>query len=166
MEQFTHMKVALVAAIVTLAASFAGAQAAPPAPDRTGQAYEQFLLGRRLESSDKGDLAIAAYKRAMQLDPTAAEVPAELAALYLRQNRAQDALSAAEQALKIDATNREAHRVAGFVYAAMADPERGGSPRESAESDAAGENLTKAITHFEAAVERPAVEADPNVRAT
>ena len=31
--------------------------------------------------------AIAAYKKAIELDPLAADMPAELAALYLRQNR-------------------------------------------------------------------------------
>src|SRR5438874_2166969 len=140
MEQFNDMKLVLLAAIVSVSASLAEAQPPQPPVDRVAQAYEQFLLGRRSESSDKVDAAIAAYKRAMQLDPTAAEVPAELAALYLRQNRTQDALAAADQALKIDGTNREAHRVAGFVYAAMADPERGGSPRASQGSDAADEN--------------------------
>src|SRR5438094_4870201 len=105
MEQFSDMKVVLLAAIVAVSASLAEAQPAPPVQtpiDRVAQAYEQFLLGRRFESGDKVDAAIAAYKRAMQLDPSAAEVPAELGGLYLRQNRTQDALGAAEQALKID----------------------------------------------------------------
>src|SRR5438132_4108842 len=116
MEQFSDMKAALAALVVGLSVSIVEAQTAPPLIDRQGEAYEQFLIGRRLESNDKVDAAIAAYKRAMQLDPASAEVPAELSALYLRQNRGPDALNAAEQALKIDPANREAHRVAGFVY--------------------------------------------------
>src|SRR5439155_22826705 len=76
-----------------------------------------------------------------------------------------DALNAAEQALKIGPSNREAHRVAGFVYASMADPERGG-PARASRGDSADENLAKAISHFEAALDRAAGEADPNVRAT
>lgn len=166
MEQFSDMKVALAAAIVVLLSPFSAAQTAPAQADRVGQAYEQFLLGRRFETSDKVEQAIAAYKHAMQLDPTAAEIPAELAALYLRQNRAQDGLSAAEQALKIDPANREAHRVAGFVYASMTEPERGSTRRSTPTTENADENLAKAIAHFEAAIERPAGEADPNVRAT
>src|SRR5438874_7870785 len=144
------MRVVILAAAVGLLSSLAGAQTPPPV-DRVAQAYEQFLLGRRLESSDKVDAAIAAYKRAMQLDPAAAEIPAELSAVYLRQNRGPEALSAAEQALKINPDSREAHRVAGFVYAAMADPDRAG-PR-GAPADKADENLAKAIAHFEAAVD-------------
>src|SRR5207245_921157 len=101
------MPVVMLAAIVLLSASLAGAQTPPAAPaDRVAQAYEQFLLGRRLETSDKVDAAIAAYKRAMQLDASSSEIPAELSALYLRQNRGPEALSAAEQALKINPANR------------------------------------------------------------
>src|SRR5207245_5203370 len=109
--------------------SMADAQTVQTPADRIGQAYEQFLLGRSLEKSDKIDAAIGAYRRAMQLDPKSADIPAELSALYLRQNRPQDALSAAEEALKIDAANRDANRVAGFVYVSMADSGLVGAPR-------------------------------------
>src|SRR5262249_8847727 len=57
----------------------------------------------------------------------------------------------------------EAHRVAGFVYSAMADPERG-APRSG--TDKSDENIAKAIEHFEAAIDGLGAEADPNVRAT
>lgn len=157
------MKVVILAALVGLSASFA--EAGQTAGERIGQAYEQFLLGRRFESSDKVDAAIAAYKRAMQLDPSAGEIPAELSAVYLRQNRPQDALAAAEQALKIDPANHEAHRVAGFVYASMVPPERSSDAR-SGRGGKPDENLAKAIQHLEGAIDRPAGEVDPNVRAT
>jgi superkiller protein 3 len=166
MEQFGDMKVALVAALLSFVASLSAAQTAPTQPDRVAQAYEQFLLGRRFEASDKVEQAIAAYKRAMQLDPKSAEIPAELAALYLRQNRAQEALATAEEALKIDPANREAHRVAGFVYASMIESERGTSQRATANDAATDENLSKAIAQFEAAIDHPPGEPDPNVRAT
>ena len=69
------------------------------------QAYEQFLLGHHLEENDDVTGAIAAYKKAIELDPLAAEVPAELAALYLRQNRVDEAIATAEQALKVAPAN-------------------------------------------------------------
>ncbi|PYQ77809.1 MAG: hypothetical protein DMG03_29635, partial [Acidobacteria bacterium] len=57
----------------------------------------------------------------MELDPQAADIPAELAALYLRQNSMNDARATAELALKVAPANREANRVLGIVYAAMVD---------------------------------------------
>src|SRR5439155_22168138 len=101
------MKVALVAVLVGCSISPAAAQPAQTPVDRVGEAYEQFLLGHRSEKSGKIHAAVAAYQRAMQLDPGAAEIPAELRALYLRQARAQDALNAAEPPTKIDPLDAE-----------------------------------------------------------
>jgi tetratricopeptide (TPR) repeat protein len=165
------MKIVLAAALVGLSICAAEAQPAQPPIDRVGQAYEQFLLGHRLEKTGKIAEAVAAYQRAMQLDPGVAEIPAELSALYLRQNRADDALRAAGQALKIDPRNAEANRVAGFVYASQVDADndpasaRAGQV-EKDKHEKTDENLTKAIKHFETALERDTVDADPNVRAT
>src|SRR5437763_1005338 len=83
--------------------------ATPPA--KVAQAYEQFLIGHHLEESDEVPGAIAAYKKAMELDPLAADIPAELAGLYLRHEKIDDAVTTAEQALKIAPSNPEAHRV-------------------------------------------------------
>ena len=52
---------------------------APPAPANVAQAYEQFLIGHHLEENDDVPGAIAAYKKAIELDPLAADIPAELA---------------------------------------------------------------------------------------
>jgi tetratricopeptide (TPR) repeat protein len=139
-------------------------QAAQPPPKQSAEAYHQFMLGRHLEAGDDISGAIAAYKRAMVLDPTAADAAAELAALYMRQNRAQEALDAADVALKIAPDNREAHRVAGIVYAALAESARPNGARQPANRP--DDNVTKAIQHLEAALERPAGDTDPNVRAT
>lgn len=167
------MKVAvLVAASVTaLAASMPSVAAAQPrkAADRLAEAYAQFLIGHHLDQDDDTDGAIAAYKRAMELDPTAADIPGELAALYLRQNKVQEAMSAAEQALKIEPANREGNRVLGVVYAALAETTRSGSgnrPRAAGRPQAGDENLTKAIRYLEAAIAGQGSEGDPNVRAT
>src|SRR5258707_9108060 len=73
------------------------APVATPAPDKLAEAYAQFLLGHRAEENEDEAGAITAYKRAMELDPSAADIPAELGGLYLRQNKVQEAMAAAEQ---------------------------------------------------------------------
>ena len=90
-------------------------------PDKVADAYAQFLLGHRFEENEDETSAIAAYKRAMELDPNAAEIPAQLAGLYLKQSKVQEAMAAAETALKIAPANREANRVLGTVYAALSE---------------------------------------------
>jgi len=164
--------VVLVAALsvsVPLAAQARGQRTAPQppsTPDKIAEAYNQFLLGHRLEDKDDEAGAIAAYKRAMELDPAAADIPAELAGLYLRQNKVKEAMDAAEAALKIEPLNREGNRVLGTVYAALseaAQAQNGGRGRAAARAD---ENLGKAIKYLEVAADKSAGEADPNVRAT
>ncbi|MGE5244765.1 MAG: tetratricopeptide repeat protein [Betaproteobacteria bacterium] len=141
-------------------ASPAAAQVPATSPEALGSAYNQFLLGRHLEDSGDVDGAIAAYKRAMQLDPSAADVPAELAALYMRQNRPEDAIATAEQALKIGPDNREAHRVLGTVYAALADNDRSSEPDQKI-----AEYTKDAISHLEQALTGAPGEPDANLEA-
>jgi tetratricopeptide (TPR) repeat protein len=140
-----------------------GTKPAPPAKvDPVAQAYDQFLLAHRLKEDDDADGAMAAYKRAMALDPKSATIVAELADLYMRQNRAADSITAAEQALKIDPENRDAHRVLGTVYGSL-----GTAEDSRASQEAQRESLRKGIEHLERAV-GPAgarVQADVNVRA-
>ena len=147
----------------------------PPASSansaKVAEAYDQFLLARHYED-DNVEQAIAAYKRAMELDPRAADIPAELAALYLRENRVPDALSAAEQAVKIAPDNREGNRVLGVIYAALSEGSQSDTPRgrgnqSQPQSKAqTADNVAKAIHHLEVAIAHPEGEADPNVRAT
>src|SRR4051812_8472884 len=125
------MKIAALVAAFSVSLPLAAAagqarnQRTPPlttaSTEKVGEAYAQFLLGHRLEDADDMNGAIAAYKRAMELDPAAADIPGELAALYLRQNKIQEAMALAEQAIKIAAGNREANRVLGTIYAAMSE---------------------------------------------
>jgi tetratricopeptide (TPR) repeat protein len=162
------MKVAVLIAALSLSASLATAQSRPiPSPtgapgDKVAEAYAQFLIGHHLEESDQEDAAIVAYKRAIELDPTAADIPAQLAGLYLRMNKAQEAMTAAEAAIKIAPDNREANRVLGTIYAALSEAEK---PRGS-RSAAPDPNVAKAIGYFETAVNGALAETDPNVRAT
>jgi tetratricopeptide (TPR) repeat protein len=135
---------------------------AAPKPDPIAQAYEQFLLAHRLKQAEDVDGAVAAYKRAMTLDPSSATIVAELADLYMEQNRAAEAIATAEQALKIDPEHRDAHRVLGTVYGSIGTAEQTRGSRESQR-----ESLRRGIQHLERAV-GPAdarVQADVNLRA-
>ena len=165
----------LIVVLVASAASAAPlapqrAQPASPAPsvaaDRAAEAYAQFLIGHRLAENDDEAGAIAAYKRAMELDPTAGDIPAELAGLYLQQNKVDEAMAAAEQALKVAPDNREGHRVLGIVYAAMSETGREPRARQNNAADKSDEYVAKAVEHLERAIERPVGDPDPNVRAT
>jgi tetratricopeptide (TPR) repeat protein len=135
--------------------------APPPKIDPVAQAYEQFLLAHRLKENEDADGAMAAYQRAMALDPGSATIVAELADLYMRQNRAADAIAAAEQALKLSPENRDAHRVLGTVYGSL------GTDDSRTSQEARRESLRKGITHLERAVGPPSARAqtDVNVRA-
>src|SRR5712671_7373272 len=154
------MKLAALVAVFGMsfgpAANQSSAQRPRPAPavspDKVAEAYNQFLMGHRLEEADDVNAAIAAYKRAMELDPTAADIPGELAGLYLRQNKIQEAMATAEQALKVAQANREANRVLGTIYAALSDSTGAGASRGRA--GAADENVAKAIRHLELATDR------------
>ena len=83
-----------------------------------------FVIARHLEESGKPAEAIAAMKRAIELAPESAEVRAELAALYARQNRISDAVAAAEAALELDPGNHAANRVLGSIFAALSEQKR------------------------------------------
>jgi tetratricopeptide (TPR) repeat protein len=103
----------------------------PVAPAAAGQLAQQgvepgdpgyyFLIARHLESIGRVDEAIKAHERAIALDPGSAELRAELAGLYARQDNALDAVANAEAALARDATNQEANRILGTIYAAYAE---------------------------------------------
>lgn len=107
--------------------SAAAAQGAPQGAASTSAdapAAYYFMLGRHLEDADKIDDAIAAHRKAIELEPQSAELRAELAALYARQDRAREALETAEAALQRDPANREANRVLGSIYAALSEQRR------------------------------------------
>lgn len=128
---------------VPLGASPAFAQATTRASD----AYYQFLLGRHLAGEGDIEGAIKAFQQAATSDPSASEIPAELASLYFRLNRPKDAIAAAEAALKISAETFEAHRVLGMIFAARLD----GAGR----NDASADDLAQAVAHFEKALTIP-----------
>src|SRR5262245_34306776 len=119
------MRSAVFVVLLVASSGVASAQQTPPPTDTRAQAYFEFLLARRLDAAGDTDGAESALNRAIALDPKSAELHAELAGFYARQNKANEAVEAAEKALTLDANNVEAHRMLGLVFAAWAD---GGAP--------------------------------------
>ena len=105
----------------------------PPHARPNSAAMYEFLLARRAEAQDDEAAAEAALERAVALDPSSAELRAEQAGFFARQNRAADAVAAAERAVEPGCDSEEGHRILGLVYAAWADGAvdgpAGGTPR-------------------------------------
>lgn len=149
-------------ATATLAAVLMGLPAAAqstsqpsPVAQTSAQAYYDFMLARRLESDGDVKGALAALDRAEKLDPKSAEVLAERAALYARQNQGPQAQQAAERALQLDKDNVEAHRILALVYSAWS--EGAGQPPAGITAETA---RARAIEHFRAIRSSPAMATD------
>ena len=159
--------VAVVFGLLIVGDGLAQAPAPPQTPaasssDARGQAYFEFRIARRLESSGDETGALEAMKRAIALDPKSAELHAELAGYHARQNNGQEAVTAAERALALDPGNVEAHRILGLVFSAWSDAAAGQIPpgRTSTQLRA------QAIEHLTKILETPAVATDLNLQLT
>ena len=136
-------------------------QTAAPAADPKAQALFEFLMARRMEAAGDTAGALAALERARKLDPASAEIAAEIAGNYSRQDRMAEAAVAGEQALKLDKDNIEAHHVLALVYSAWAD---GAAPPPSGQT--IGSARTRAIEHLTAIQGTPLVATNPNLQMT
>ncbi len=81
----------LLAALVLSCSIPALAQPPGRAGTASADAYLQFMLARQLEAQGDAAGALEALKRAESLAPDSAEVMAEMASMYARQNKATDA---------------------------------------------------------------------------
>jgi tetratricopeptide (TPR) repeat protein len=118
------------------------------------------MMARRLESTGDTAGALEALKRAQALDPKSAEILAETAGFYARQNKGAEAVGAAERALAIDAANVEAHRMLGLVFAAWSE----GNSMQGGRTPAQMRAL--AIEHLTKILETPAMATDLNLQLT
>lgn len=135
-------------------------QTAVPA-DAKAQAVFEFLMARRMEAAGDAAGALAALERARKLDPSSAEISAEIAGYYSRQNRSIEAIAAAEEALKLDNNNLEAHHVLALIYASRAD----GTERPPAGQTQAAARAS-AIEHLTAIQGTPLMATNPNLLMT
>ena len=123
------------------------AQTPSSVPDHA-RAYYHYMLARRYKElagiQNRGDLvdrAISEYKQAIEADPDSLFLHIEMAELYSRVGRGAEAIHEAEEVLKINPNEVDAHRLLADIYF-----------RSLAENqpDKTKQNLRKAIEHLEA----------------
>jgi tetratricopeptide (TPR) repeat protein len=107
--------------LVTGLAAQGVAPAAPsPSTAAIADAYYLFVQGKTLDQAGDTAGAIAAYRKALELTPKAAEIHAELAGVFAGEGKIAESLGEAQSALGVDPDNRNAHRIMGLVQAALA----------------------------------------------
>ena len=155
---------AVLVLVVTAGPAFGQTATVPPAvpaTDPKAQALYEFMMARRLEAAGDAAGALAALERARKLDPQSGEISAEIAGNYFRQNRATEAVAAAEQALKLDKDNVEAHNILGTVYSTWTE---GGAPPPPGQTTVS--TRTVAIEHLTAIFNTPLMATNPNLQMT
>ena len=118
---------------VPLSAQPQSAQPTPPAqgtlqpgngeePDRTS-AYYHYMLAHQYEDMantygrpEYATRAIEEYKLALDADPNSKYLTSGLAELYFRTGRVRDAVLAAQEQIKKDPNNLDAHKLLGGIY--------------------------------------------------
>ena len=84
--------VLLFAVIAPVDAAQGRGSAPPQATGETAGYY--FLLAQHYENTGRASEAVAAYQKALELEPRSAEIRAQLAGLYAREDKAVEAIDA------------------------------------------------------------------------
>ena len=134
----------------TSASSSASAEPESTGPEsQRGDLYYYFTLGHVLEQqyemTGRAELAaqsIDAYKKALELSPRSSVAMERLAEIYAKSQHIRDAVVEAQEALKIDPKNVDAHRLLARVYIRSLGDMGAGEVQK--------ENLDKAIEQFQA----------------
>jgi tetratricopeptide (TPR) repeat protein len=113
-----------------------GPAATPQKPDRSA-AYYHFGLAHMYEDMatnygrpEYATRAIEEYKLALDADPGSKYLNSGLAELYLRTGRVRDAVLAAQDILKTEPDNLDAHKLLGRVYLQSLGNVQSGGPSE------------------------------------
>ena len=162
-----HLPVLCLAATLSLApAAFAqgGSSSKTPKPavdnaqkspdqatdDRAG-AYYHYMMAREYEEmattlgqSEYANRAIEEYKMALNGDPSSPYLNSHLAELYFRTGRIKEAINAAQQRIKQDPNDLEAHKLLAEVYLRSLG---------SGQEDVAGQMLKLAIGEYQKIVQ-------------
>jgi tetratricopeptide (TPR) repeat protein len=141
------------------------ADALQPAPHKADKAaaYYHFTMAHMYEEemaaygrSDLVTKAIEEYRLAIEADPTSEYLSSGLAEIYARTGRIKDAVGEAQDILKRDPKNLEAHRLLGHIYLRSLGEIQGGS----ADSD---QVLKLAIAQYEEIVKLDPSSVDDHI---
>ena len=107
--------------------------ATPPVPDRAA-AYYHYALAHSYEEmatnynlSEYATRAVEEYKLALNADPTSQFLNSGLADLYFKTGKIKEAIVAAQDQIKKDPNNLEAHKLLGRIYLrSLGDGQSGG----------------------------------------
>ena len=136
------LALASVCSLPTLAQSKAPAAPAaadsksPQSPDRAS-AYYHYALAHSYEEMattygrpDYATRAIEEYKLALNADPDSPYLNSHLAELYFQTGRVRDAISAAQDEIKKNPNNLEAHKLLGRIYLRSLGNMQNGGPSD------------------------------------
>jgi tetratricopeptide (TPR) repeat protein len=121
-------------------ATAASKPASPSSPRKVDRAaaYYHYTLAHTYEEqvamygrSDLASKAIDEYRLAIEADPTSEYLTASLAELYAKTGRIRDAVLEAQDILKRDPNNLEAHKLLGRIYLRSLGDTSGGSGSDS-----------------------------------
>jgi tetratricopeptide (TPR) repeat protein len=128
-----------------------GGGSSATAPD-TASAYYHYMMAHQYEEmattfgrSEYATRAIEEYKMALNADPQSKYLNSHLAELYFRTGRIKDAIVAAQERIKQDPNDLEAHRLLADVYLR--------SLGDSQQQEGAGQMLKLAIAEFQKIVQ-------------
>jgi tetratricopeptide (TPR) repeat protein len=136
-------------------------EAAPTGQSAHADPYFYFTMGhldeQQYEATGRAELAtksIEAYKKALELAPNSTVIMERLAEIYAKSQHIRDAVVEAQEVLKLDSENVDAHRLLARIYVrTLGDLSAG---------DVQKENLTKAVEQFQAILK---IQPDDNYSA-
>ncbi len=95
---------------------------AAPAPDRSSAYYHSALahtyeeMATNYGRQDYNTRAVEEYKLALNADPDSSQLAIGLAELYFRSGRVREAIQTAQELIKKDDNNLDAHKLLGRIY--------------------------------------------------
>ncbi|HLG15487.1 MAG TPA: tetratricopeptide repeat protein [Blastocatellia bacterium] len=84
--------------------------------DNRAKALKKYLEAQRLEKDGNFPAAVSAYKEAVALDPTSAELRIAFGALYLKSRNVIDAEAQAREAMKLAPDNLDGRKLLSRIY--------------------------------------------------
>ncbi|MGA8528244.1 MAG: tetratricopeptide repeat protein, partial [Acidobacteriaceae bacterium] len=106
-----------------LPATGSGQKSADQSTDDRGNAYYHYMMAREYEEmattlgrTEYANRAIEEYKMALNGDPSSPYLNSHLAELYFRTGRIKEAITAAQDRIKQDPNDLEAHKLLAEVY--------------------------------------------------